>query len=319
MTFFDYFNGDADGLCALQQLRLAEPGPNVLVTGVKRQIRLGGHALPPPETTVTFLDVGFKANRWDVERMLAQGCQVRYFDHHSPGEIPSLPRLEVHIDESPKVCTSLIMDRHLAGKHRAWAVAGAFGDNLRASAREAAEPLGLSAEALEDLRLLCELLNYNGYGEELEDLHFHPADLFRALHPFADPLEFFHQSPEAARLREGYDSDLSLAEGIAPEMEEVAGRVFVYPGEAWAKRVMGVQANRLANERPAEATALCVENQDGSLRISVRAPLERPQGAGDLCSSFPTGGGRAGAGGINALPRPQMADFMAAFSRAFAP
>ena len=40
MTHYDVFNGDADGICALQQLRLAEPRDAVLVTGVKRDIAL---------------------------------------------------------------------------------------------------------------------------------------------------------------------------------------------------------------------------------------------------------------------------------------
>ena len=41
---YDVFNGDADGICALIQLRLAEPRPDaVLVTGVKRDIQLLGH------------------------------------------------------------------------------------------------------------------------------------------------------------------------------------------------------------------------------------------------------------------------------------
>jgi len=313
----DYFNGDADGLCALQQLRLTEPGPNVLVTGVKRDIHLAGHCLPPPGSRVTILDVGFKTNRRDVERMLEQGCTVRYFDHHKPGEIPTHPRLEVHIDEDPKVCTSLIMDRHLGGAHRAWAVVGAFGDNMRASATAAAAELGLTDQALDKLRLLGELLNYNGYGEDLADLHFHPADLFRHLHPFDDPLEFLAQSPQAQTLAEGYEADLKEADGRAPDLDEAVGRVFRYPGEAWARRVMGVQANRLANEKPDGATALCVDNADGSLRISIRAPLNRPQGAGDLCGQFPTGGGRAGAGGINALPPSDYPRFLEAFRAAF--
>ena len=34
MTQFDIFNGDADGLCALHQLRLERPLDSVLVTGV---------------------------------------------------------------------------------------------------------------------------------------------------------------------------------------------------------------------------------------------------------------------------------------------
>ena len=41
MSDYDVFNGDADGICALTQLRLAEPRPTAtLVTGVKRDIDL---------------------------------------------------------------------------------------------------------------------------------------------------------------------------------------------------------------------------------------------------------------------------------------
>jgi len=38
MKYIDVFNGDADGICALHQLRLAEPVESTLVTGVKRDI-----------------------------------------------------------------------------------------------------------------------------------------------------------------------------------------------------------------------------------------------------------------------------------------
>ena len=47
MTRFDVFNGDADGLCALQQLRLAQPRETPLVTGVKRDIALLGRVRAP--------------------------------------------------------------------------------------------------------------------------------------------------------------------------------------------------------------------------------------------------------------------------------
>jgi len=40
MRDFDVFNGDADGICALHQLRLAEPRAADLITGVKRDIAL---------------------------------------------------------------------------------------------------------------------------------------------------------------------------------------------------------------------------------------------------------------------------------------
>lgn len=40
MKIYDVFNGDADGICALVQLRLASPADSVLITGVKRDIEL---------------------------------------------------------------------------------------------------------------------------------------------------------------------------------------------------------------------------------------------------------------------------------------
>ncbi len=36
----DVFNGDADGICALIQLRLSQPAESKLITGVKRDIQL---------------------------------------------------------------------------------------------------------------------------------------------------------------------------------------------------------------------------------------------------------------------------------------
>jgi hypothetical protein len=38
MTIYDVFNGDADGICALIQLLLAEPCDTTLVIGVKLDI-----------------------------------------------------------------------------------------------------------------------------------------------------------------------------------------------------------------------------------------------------------------------------------------
>ena len=46
MARFDVFNGDADGICSLVQLRRADPAPEaVLVTGRKRRIDLLGLSL----------------------------------------------------------------------------------------------------------------------------------------------------------------------------------------------------------------------------------------------------------------------------------
>jgi hypothetical protein len=39
MRYHDVFNGDADGICALHQLRLADPLDSILVTGLNRLSR----------------------------------------------------------------------------------------------------------------------------------------------------------------------------------------------------------------------------------------------------------------------------------------
>ncbi len=38
--WIDVFNGDADGICALLQLRLQQPRESLRITGVKRDIAL---------------------------------------------------------------------------------------------------------------------------------------------------------------------------------------------------------------------------------------------------------------------------------------
>ena len=56
----DVFNGDADGICALVQLRLAKPAQAKLVTGVKRDIHLLEHLQVQKHDIVTVLDISLK-------------------------------------------------------------------------------------------------------------------------------------------------------------------------------------------------------------------------------------------------------------------
>ena len=318
MERIDVFNGDADGICALHQLRLAEPAASHLVTGVKRDIHLLGRLGGVCDAALVVLDISLAENRDALLGLLARGCRVSYFDHHFAGEIPQHPALDAHIDPAPTVCTSLIVDGVLGGAHRPWAVTAALGDTLGAAARAAAQGLGYSEQQLDELRLLGELLNYNGYGAEIEDLHYPPAALYRAVAPYVEPLAFFHEAPEARRLRAGYEADLHAATALRPLLDAPAACAVRFPAEPWARRVMGVYANHLANHAPQRATAVVVDNDDGSLRISVRAPQARPQGADALCRRFPTGGGRAGAAGINALDAAQLPAFLVAFEQAYA-
>ncbi len=148
MTHFDVFNGDADGICALVQLRLATPIESVLITGAKRDIALLQCVEGRQGDEVTALDISVAVNREALLSLLARGVKVEYFDHHFAGELPKHAGLKAHIDTSPGVCTGILVDRYLAGKHRIWAVVAAFGDNLASVAQQLAHPLALDPEGI---------------------------------------------------------------------------------------------------------------------------------------------------------------------------
>ncbi len=310
---FDVFNGDADGICALHQLRLADPVPSTLVTGVKRDIGLLKQVDAQAGDSVLALDIAVEKNAGPLVKMLEKGVKVRWFDHHNPGELPAHPNFQATIDTAADVCTSLLVDRFLGGTRRIWAVTAAFGDNLRDAARRAAEPLGLSTTQLDRLRELGECLNYNGYGDSLEDLHFHPAELYRDLSAYADPFAFIAESSRFQTLSQGYAADMALAKASRPSEARACGAVFVLPDAAWARRVSGVYANDLATASPSRAHALLTRSPKGHFVVSVRAPLADKRGADELCGRFATGGGRKAAAGINVLPEAQIPDFIAAF------
>jgi len=317
MSFIDVFNGDADGLCALHQLRLADPCESELVTGVKRDIALLGRVEAGEGDRVTVLDISLDKNRDALLGLLQAGANVSYFDHHFAGEMPDHAGLDAHIDTSPDVCTSLLVNNHLGGVYLAWAVTAAFGDNLHVAARTAAPALGLHAGALERLCTLGECLNYNGYGVSEDDLFFHPADLYRRMQPYADPFTFIADDSAFATLEAGMNDDLRRARDVKPEVYDARAALFLLPNSDWARRVSGVFGNELARGFPDRAHAVAMQLDDGSYRISVRAPLNRKEGADFLCRAFPTGGGRAAAAGINALPEAMLGEFSAALSAAY--
>ncbi|MFO7603565.1 MAG: hypothetical protein R6X06_07090 [Gammaproteobacteria bacterium] len=314
MTHYDIFNGDADGLCALQQLRLAEPCETQLVTGVKRDIALLQQVSVETGDFLTVMDISFDKNRQAVEAALAVGASIRYFDHHFAGELPSHPALELHIDTAPTTCTSLLMDDYLAGRFRAWAVTGAFGDNMEQSAQQRAVGMGYTEAELDRLRELGTYLNYNGYGAELADLYFHPAELYAHLHPYAQPLDFIADSAAFTVLQEGYHADMARAEQLRPLRADDAAAAFILPEEKWARRVAGVYGNQLATDFPRRAHAVLTEQEQGAAyTVSVRAPLADLRDADTLCRQFATGGGRKGAAGINRLPAQALDNFIDAF------
>ena len=316
----DVFNGDADGICALTQLHLAEPRDALarLVTGVKRDIELLEQVEAGPGDEVTVLDISLDKNRAALRRLLAAGASVLYVDHHYAGEIPQSERLRAVINEAPDVCTSLLVNGRLTNRFCAWAVVGAFGDNLKRSAELLATSLNLSTKELEQLKTLGTCLNYNGYGESIEDLHFAPAELFKLVSCYSNPLTFIAEGcAHFQKLEQGYQADMAAAAGLRAEAASPVTALFVLPNAAWARRVCGVYSNDLSNLHPDRAHAVLTEKSNGNYLVSVRAPLIRKTGADALCRQFASGGGRAAAAGINELPAADLQRFVAAFERQF--
>ena len=319
MTHYDVFNGDADGICALHQLRLAEPRESTLVTGVKRDINLLTRIADVADDTVTVLDVSLDKNREDLERLLAAKMEISYFDHHFAGDIPDSPLLSAHIDTAGDVCTGLLVNRYLNGQFLPWAVTALFGDNLHDAARAAAEPLSLDESQLSQLETLGTLLNYNGYGSTLDDLYFPPDELYLKVKPYADPFDFIASDAAFQKLQAGYDDDMRRAKSIDAKLMTEKCALFVFPEDSFSRRVSGVYSNQLARENPDRAHALASLLPSGDYLVSVRAPLATKSGADDLCRQFPTGGGRKAAAGINQLPADQLTAFGKAFESQFSP
>jgi len=314
MANYDLFNGDADGICALTQLRNAEPREATLITGVKRDINLLKKVNAEAGDNITVLDVSMDTNKEALLGCLEKGANIFYVDHHFPGDIPDHANLQAIINETPDVCTSLLVDHHLNGQFRGWAVVGAFGDNLRKSALGLAKSMDFSEEQLTQLENLGIYINYNGYGSNLDDLLFHPEDLFRIVSQYADPLDFINSgSAEYQKLEQGYNADMTAAANLQPIDVSDKTAVFILPDEPWARRVSGVYSNDLTNQFPGRAHAVLTEKASGTYLVSVRAPLENKKGAADLCRQFPTGGGREAAAGINDLPGDQLQAFIDAF------
>jgi hypothetical protein len=310
---FDVFNGDADGLCALHQLRLAVPLEAVLVTGPKRDIALLERVDAAAGDHVTVLDVSLDRNRYALARLLARGVSVQWFDHHYAGAIPTHPLLEARIDGAPETCTSAIVDRYLGGRFRAWAVVAAYGDGLARTAATLADPIALDGGERETLRWLGEDLNYNAYGDTEADLCIPPATLYRELAPFTSPLQFAAEAAVVAKLRASRLADMNLALAVTPYRPGV----YLLPDAAWARRVSGTFANALAAREPDRPHGVLVPCSDSGYGVSIRAPRDAPTGALALAREFATGGGREAAAGIDQLPAAELQRFVERFHALF--
>ncbi|GGI98693.1 acetyltransferase [Shewanella hanedai] len=300
---YDVFNGDADGIIALLQLRLNEPKKAQLITGVKRDNNLLKHVDIQQARSVVALDISMEKNTQALQAILANDIEVFYCDHHRTGEVPVSAKLSLLVDTAPEVCTSLLINELLENRYIDWAITAAYGDNLVSRADELALQQGLTQSQSTFLCELGTLINYNGYGASLADLHFDPAVLYQALLQYESP--FAVEADEESvfyTLRQGYQADHQNVSQLVPFISNNTCEIYQLPCEGWARRISGVFGNELANRNPDKAHAVLTLNADGSYMVSVRAPLNNRTGADEVCVQFATGGGRKAAAGINQLP-----------------
>ncbi len=321
MMHYDVFNGDADGIIALVQLRKAEPKNAQLITGVKRDIKLLQQVAAKTDVSgVTVLDISMEKNIDALCELIERDIPVFYCDHHRSGEVPQSSHLTALIDLDALTCTSLLVNKHLGGRYAEWAVAGAYGDNLFTSAEALADEIALTTPQREFLKELGTLINYNGYGASVSDLHIPPADLFEQLLQYSSPFDLLEDvnSPYHV-LKKGYEIDCAYVDSIEPIESNEIVEVYELPSEAWARRISGVFGNTLANQSPDKAHAVLTLNQNQQdYTVSVRAPLSNRVGADEVCTQFATGGGRKAAAGINELPLDTKDKFIEVLSRYYA-
>jgi hypothetical protein len=244
------------------------------------------------------------------------GASIFYADHHQMGDKPEHKNLDAHINTASNTCTALIVSAYLKDQLKkdshAWAIVAAFGDNITIAAEALCDKAGYNEEQINQLRRLGICMNYNGYGEDVSDLFYHPAELYKIAVQYTSPFKFIENESEVfSTLFNGYESDMAKALKIKPSYKSETAAMFILPDEKWARRVSGVAGNKLANLYPDRAHAILTKNKklttlDKSVnykmtyQVSIRAPKNILTGADEIAIKF-GGGGRKGAAGIDVL------------------
>jgi hypothetical protein len=321
--YIDIFNGDADGIFSLIQLRKVCPVDlenQYLITGVKRDIALVKNISDNQAkcADITVLDISFDSNERALASVLQQANSVFYCDHHQAKKLFAHERLTTVINTDPAVCTALLMNTYLQNAQPLWAIAAAYGDGLDASADLLAHQLQLTAQQKKALKELGMLVNYNGYGHAVDDLYYSPDDLYKNLIAYDSPFAVMADlASPYARLKTGYEADLAQARATPIQADIACVLVVQLPNTPWSNRISGTYGNILAAENGDKAVVIVTTNTDHSLSISLRAPKNNPYGAADVCNQFATGGGREGAAGVNALPVSELSRFVTLVSQTY--
>jgi len=315
-TFF-VFNGDADGLCGQHILFLELGPPSLRVTGLKREIELLRRVPADAAGHVHALDISLKRNLPALSVLLDRGnVKVTWYDHHEPGDPPSHPSLELHVNQAPETCTAAIVNAVRGHRHPLWAAMAAFGDNQPATGSSLASAGGASAHEAQLLRRAGGLLNYNAYGELPGDQLIPAGDLAKRMEAYSSALDFCWDAPTFGPLAAQFEADRETLQSLSPLADFPRAKAFVVPDAPFARRYAGTWANERALERPDEALAVLHAVSDACYRISLRSPRAGGPAASGLAMEF-GGGGRKLAAGIDALPASDLERFVRRFGEYF--
>ena len=315
MKYYDFFNGDADGIISLHQFRLQFPRKSELFTGVKRDVKLLRHAAGIKNATLTVFDISLLSNSDYIDGILKNNNKVSWFDHHEPGDTNLGDNFSIRVDTDPNCCTNILVDKYIDGLHRPWTLCGAYGDNLH----EQAEKLNpcFSEMAMLQLKEIGETLNYNGYGNEESDLTVHPKDVYLDIQKYRSPFEYRKKSEIYNKINTKMKSDEEELNSSEILHTSETGNVILLPDTKASIRYSGIYSNKQTTDNPNKAFAIVTNINEDTYRISIRSPKNNPVGASKLALSFPTGGGREKAAGINELPKNNLKNFIEKFEETY--
>jgi hypothetical protein len=255
-----------------------------------------------------------KSNHLHTLEAVRNCNHIRWFDHHDPGDFDYGQDMRAIIDTDPNTCTAIIIDEYIERQYRDWTIAAAYGDNLHDTARRIGSRFSESQH--EELRRVGETLNYNGYGRTEEDLIAHPLDVYEDLHEFVSPFNYAAESGLFGIIEDHMKQDRENVNKSDTILDKPFGCVVMLPDSISSLRYSGIYSNKLVNDNHDKAFAILTTVPNG-YRVSIRAALNKPTGAGALASQFHTGGGREKAAGINLLGEDQLDLFINKFTQAF--
>lgn len=315
MKYYDFFNGDADGIISLHQYRLQFPRKSELFTGVKRDVKLLRHAVDIKNASFTVFDISLLSNSDYIKDILKNNNKVSWFDHHEPGDINLGDNFSIKVDTDPNCCTNILVDKFIDGLHRPWTICGAYGDNLH----EQAEKLNpcFSETAMLQLKEIGETLNYNGYGNQESDLNVHPKDVYLDIQKYRSPFQYRKKSEIYNKINTQMKSDETELNSSEILHTSKTGNIILLPNTKASIRYSGIYSNKQTTDNPNKAFAILTNINEDTYRISIRSPKNNPVGASKLALSFPTGGGREKAAGINELPKTELKKFIEKFENIY--